>query len=264
MKQAHNGSIGLESRRFLIEGNVKVENESSVRPLWRRLLPLGIIAIALAAFFAAGLQQYFSIESLSKNQAAIREFATNNRLLTMMIIVAIYATVTAISFPGAAIMTLLSGFVLGTVYGGISVIVGATIGATIIFLAGRSAAGDVLTRRGGSHVAKLEQGFSKNALSYLFVLRLVPLFPFWLVNLAAAAFRVPTRDYIVATFFGIMPGTFVFASVGAGFSSITESSSVGIDVLLRPAVFGPIVALILLSMVPIVYKRYFAKEGATL
>ncbi len=223
-------------------------------PTWKRFLPLGIIVAALTAFFGFGLQRFFTLDSLAANQEAIKNYADANRLATMLGVIVIYATVTAISFPGAAIMTLLAGFILGTLYGGISVVIGATIGATIIFLAGRSAAGDLLAKRGGETVAKLEAGFTKNALSYLFVLRLVPLFPFWLVNLAAAAFRVPTQVYIFATFFGIMPGTFVFASVGAGFSSITESSEVSIDVLLQPAVFLPIIGLAVLSLLPIIFK----------
>ncbi len=231
------------------------ENDNSAPPTWKRFLPLGVIAAALIAFFGLGLQRYFTLDSLAANQETIKNFADANLVATMLAIIAIYAAVTAISFPGAAIMTLLSGFILGTLYGGISVVIGATIGATIIFLAGRSAAGDLLAKRGGDTVAKLEAGFTNNALSYLFVLRLVPLFPFWLVNLAAAAFRVPTRVYVFATFFGIMPGTLVFASVGAGFSSITESSDIGLEVLLQPAVILPIIGLAILSLLPIVFKK---------
>ena len=223
-------------------------------PAWKRFLPLGVIVAALTGFFGFGLQQYFTLDSLAANQEAIKNYADANLLTTMLGIIVVYAAVTAISFPGAAIMTLLAGFILGTLYGGISVVIGATIGATIIFLAGRSAAGDLLAKRGGNTVAKLEAGFTKNALSYLFVLRLVPLFPFWLVNLAAAAFRVPTQVYIFATFFGIMPGTLVFVSVGAGFSSITESSDIGIEVLLQPAVILPIIGLAALSLLPIIFK----------
>lgn len=240
-----------------------VETDAEQSAAWKRFLPLGVIGVALAAFFGLGLQRYFTLDSLAANQTAIKAFAEDNLGLSMLAIIAIYAAVTAISFPGAAVMTLLAGFILGTLYGGISVVIGATIGATIIFLAGRSAAGDVLARRGGDAVARLEAGFAKNALSYLFILRLVPLFPFWLVNLAAAAFRVPTRSYVLATFFGIMPGTFVYASVGAGFSSITESSSVGLDVLLRPAVILPIVGLVALSLLPIVFKKYINPEQDT-
>jgi len=236
------------------------DDVSTGAPAWKRLLPLGVIVIALVTFFALGLQQYLTLESLSANQAAIRKLADTNLFLAMLSVIGIYAVLTAISFPGAAILTLLSGFVLGTLYGGVSVVIGATIGATIIFLAGRSAAGDVLARRGGDSIARLEAGFARNSLNYLFVLRLVPLFPFWLVNLAAAAFRVPVRDYIVATFFGIMPGTFVYASVGAGFSSITESVDVGFDVLLRPAVIGPIVGLVVLSLLPIALKKFTGQE----
>ena len=186
------------------------------KPAWQRLLPLAVIGLALALFFAAGLHQYLSLDTLAANQARLQQLADENLLVAMLTVIVVYATLTAISVPGAAIMTLLSGLILGTVYGGISVVIGATIGATLLFLAGRSAAGDVLARKGGDTVAKLEAGFSENALSYLFIIRLVPLFPFWLVNLSAAAFQVPTRTYVIATFFGIMPGTFIYAAVGAG------------------------------------------------
>jgi uncharacterized membrane protein YdjX (TVP38/TMEM64 family) len=224
-------------------------------PAWKRFLPLGVIVAALTAFLGFGLQRYFTFDSLAANQEVIKNYASANLLTSMLGIIVVYAAVTAISFPGASIMTLLAGFILGTLYGGISVVIGATIGATIIFLAGRSAAGDLLAKRGGNAIAKLEAGFTKNALSYLFVLRLVPLFPFWLVNLAAAAFRVPTQVYVFATFFGIIPGTLVFASVGAGLSSITESSDIGIEVLHQPAVILPIIGLAVLSLVPIIFKR---------
>lgn len=237
------------------QGNA--ETESAV---WKRFLPLGVIVAALALFFGFGLQRYFTLDSLAANQAAIKDFAVANRGLTMLAIIAVYAAVTAISFPGAAVMTLLAGFILGTLYGGIAVVIGATIGATLIFLAGRSAAGDVLARRGGETVKKLEAGFTKDATSYLFILRLVPVFPFWLVNLAAAAFRVPTRIYVLATFFGIMPGTFVYASVGAGFGSIAESSSVGLDVLLKPAVILPILGLAGLSLLPVIFKKTLRRK----
>ncbi len=233
----------------------------TTKPLWKRLLPLGVIGLALALFFAAGLHQYLSLETLASNQVKLQQLADENLLVAMLTVIVVYATLTAISVPGAAIMTLLSGLILGAVYGGISVVIGATIGATIIFLAGRSAAGDVLARKGGDTVAKLEAGFSENAMSYLFILRLVPLFPFWLVNLSAAAFQVPTRTYVIATFFGIMPGTFIYAAVGAGLGSITESSSVGAEVLLQGKVIIPLVALILLSLVPILVKRFKKDRG---
>ena len=241
----------------------KKEGGADNRAAWKRFVPLGVIAIALVLFFSFGLQRNFTLESLASNQTAIKSFAEANNGLAMLTIIFVYTAVTAISFPGAAVMTLLAGFILGTLYGGISVVIGATLGSTIIFLVGRTAAGDVLARRGGETVAKLEAGFAENALSYLFILRLVPLFPFWLVNLAAAAFRVPIRHYMLATFFGIMPGTFVYASVGAGFSSITESSDVGLDVLVRASVILPIVGLIVLSLLPIAYKKLVSTKSET-
>jgi uncharacterized membrane protein YdjX (TVP38/TMEM64 family) len=223
---------------------------------WQRLLPIGVIALALIAFYAFGLQEFIALESLRKNQSLVQAYADSHRYISMLLTIVIYASLTAISFPGAAILTLLSGFVLGTLYGGISVVIGATIGATIIFLAGRSAAGDIIARKGGEKMARLEAGFAKNSLSYLFILRLVPLFPFWLVNLAASAFRVPLKNYVIATFFGIMPGTFVYSSVGAGFSSITESADVGFDTLGRAEILLPIAGLVALSLLPVFIKKF--------
>ncbi len=237
------------------------ETTDTAKPKWKRFLPIGVIVIALIAFFATGLNEYFTVDAIAENQSALKDFAKENLILAMLAVIVVYAIATAISAPVGSIFTLLSGFILGTLYGGISVVVGATIGATIIFFAGREAAGDTLAKLGGNKMKSLEEGFAKDAMSYMFILRLVPLFPFFVVNLAAAAFRVPTRSYIIATFFGIMPGTFVFASVGAGFSSITESEDIGLNVLLQPEIIGPIIGLIILSLVPIAYKKFKGEDS---
>ncbi len=235
------------------------ESASAPKPLWKRLLPLGVIGVVLAVFFATGANEYLSLDSLQDNQAALKDFARDNLFLAMAAVIAVYALCTAISFPGASALTLLSGFVLGTVFGGISVVIGATIGATIIFLAARNAAGDTLVKRGGKLMKKMEAGFKEDAWSYMLILRLVPLFPFWLVNIAPAAFRVPTLTYVWTTFVGIMPGTFVYASLGAGVSSIADAGSINFG---DPSVFGPILGLIALSLIPLIYKR-FAKKSNT-
>ncbi|UTW55908.1 TVP38/TMEM64 family protein [Kordiimonas sp. SCSIO 12610] len=238
------------------------ESTAAAKPAWKRFLPIGIIVIALIAFFATGLNEYFTVDAIAENQSTLKEFARDNLVLAMLAVVVIYAIATAISAPVGSIFTLLSGFILGTLYGGIAVVVGATIGATIIFYAGREAAGDTLAKLGGEKMKNLEEGFAKDAMSYMFILRLVPLFPFFVVNLAAAAFRVPAKSYVIATFFGIMPGTFVFASVGAGFSSITESENIGAGILLQPEIIGPIIGLVVLSLVPIIYKKIKGEDTA--
>jgi len=231
------------------------------KPLWQRLLPLVIIAAALGGVFATGADSYLSIDSLQQNQAALKDFAASNLYAAIAVTIAVYALSTAISIPGALVLTLLAGFILGTWAGTFAVVLGATIGATLIFTAARNAAGDSLVKKGGPLMAKMEDGFRENAWSYMLILRLVPLFPFFLVNIAPAAFRVPVWTFVWTTFIGIIPGTAVYASIGAGFSSIADAETLDANVFARPEVYGPVLALIALSLVPIIYKRLSAKDG---
>lgn len=169
-------------------------------PAWKRFLPLGVIAIALALFFLTGLNEYFTLDTLKENREWLVNFAADNRLVAPLVLIAIYAAAVAISFPGASILSIFAGFMFGTWIGGTAVLFGATIGATIIFLAARNATGDALLAKAGPTLKKLEAGFRESELSYMFLLRLVPAFPFWLVNLAPAALGVKLRNYMIATF----------------------------------------------------------------
>ena len=174
----------------------------------------------------------------------------------------IYAVVVAFSLPGGAIMTLTAGFLFGTIGGGLIVVVGATLGATGLFLIARTALGDVLRAKAGPFLARMEEGFRENALSYLLVLRLIPLFPFWLVNLVPAFLGVSTTHYVIGTFFGIIPGTFVFASVGNGLGALLDAGEdPNLGVIFQPEVLGSLVALALLSLLPVLYKRHQAKKS---
>jgi uncharacterized membrane protein YdjX (TVP38/TMEM64 family) len=131
-----------------------------------------------------------------------------------------------------------------------------------VFLAARSAVGDALRRRAGPFAAKLEDGFRENALSYLLVLRLIPLFPFWLVNIVPALLGVPTRTYVAGTLLGIIPGTFVFVSVGNGIEAVIDQGGVpGLEIFLEPAVFLPLAGLTLLALLPVGYKQLRSRFG---
>ena len=153
-----------------------------------------------------------------------RRPSPNNRLLAVLAMVALYAVIVALSLPGASVMTLTSGLLFGWFTGGLAAIIGATIGATAIFLIAKTAFGETLRAKAGPAIAKLQDGFKEDAMSYLLFLRLVPAFPFWLVNLAPALLGVPLGTYVIATFLGIIPGTFAFASVGAGLDSVITSA----------------------------------------
>jgi len=226
-----------------------------------KLAPLAILAAGLAAFFALDLGQYVTLDTLKENREVLQTFVAENAAIAVTIYMGVYALMVAFSLPGALIATLTGGFLFGTLFGGLTTVVAATVGATIVFLIAKTALGDTLRAKAGPGIQKMEAGFQKNAFSYLLVLRLVPLFPFFLVNLAPAFLGVKLRTFMVATFFGIIPGTFVFASVGNGLGAIFDKGGEpDLGIIFQPEVLGPILALAALSLVPVIYKR-FSKEA---
>jgi uncharacterized membrane protein YdjX (TVP38/TMEM64 family) len=177
--------------------------------------------------------------------------------VAILAFMAIYIAAVAFSIPGAVWLTIAGGFVFGSIAATFYIVVAATIGATAIFLLARYVLGDIFRAKAGQALKKMEDGFRKNALSYLLVLRLVPLFPFFLVNLVPAFLGVPLRIYVIGTFFGIIPGTFVFATVGAGVGDALAAGA-GVDpaaALRQPTVIGALAGLAILALIPIVYKR---------
>jgi uncharacterized membrane protein YdjX (TVP38/TMEM64 family) len=162
----------------------------------------------------------------------------------------------AFSLPGALVATLTGGFLFGTVLGGTATVVAATIGATILFIAARTAFGDLLRAKAGPAIKRMEEGFRENAFSYLLVLRLVPLFPFFLVNLAPAFLGVTLPTFVGATFIGIIPGTFVFASLGNGLGAVFDAGRTpDLGLVKEPQVILPLLALAVLALVPVLYRR---------
>ncbi len=229
----------------------------------RKLAPVAAIAAAFAAVFAIGLDDYLSFQALRENREVLMQYVADNAALSVVIFIAVYAATTTLSLPGGAILTIAGGFLFGAVFGSLWVVIGATLGATGVFLAARSAFGQSLRAKAGPWLKKMEDGFNQNALSYLLVLRLVPIFPFFVVNLVPALVGVPLRTYVLATVIGIIPGSFVFASVGAGLGSVFDSmQDFSPAAALTPEVITALVGLALLSLVPVGYKILKASRSA--
>jgi len=225
-------------------------------PLWARLLPLIVIGAGIAAFFIFGLDQYLSFESLRDHRQHLLDWYEQNQMMAVVSFIGIYILVVAFSVPGASWMSLGAGFLFGTVQATLYVVFAATIGALAVFLVARYALADFLHKKTGEMTRKMEDGFKENALSYLLVLRLVPLFPFWLVNLVPAFLGVPARTFVIGTFFGIIPGTAVFCSVGNGLGAVFEAGGTpDLGIIFEPQILGPILGLAVLSLIPIVYKK---------
>jgi len=229
--------------------------------LFRRILPIAVLIAGFAAFLALDLDRFVSLEALKENRETLRMLVSDNGIVAILAFALIYAVVIAFSLPGGAIMTITGGFLFGAFSGGLVVVVGATVGATALFLIARTALGDVLRAKAGPFMSKMEDGFRSNALSYLLVLRLIPLFPFWLVNLVPAFLGVSTTTYVIGTFFGIIPSTFVYASVGNGLGALIDA---GQDpdpgIISRSELLGPLVGLAVLALLPVVYKKIQARK----
>ena len=227
----------------------------------KRLLPLLVLAIGLGLFFAFGLGEYLSIEALQEHREWLKGQIDEYGLLANLVFVALYVLAITFSVPGGSILTIVGGFLFGTLVATITVVIGATIGATCLFLVARYALYDMLHAKAGAAVQKMEHGFKENAFNYLLVLRLVPLFPFWLVNLVPALLGVPLKTYVLATAIGIVPGTFVYASVGNGAGEILAAGGeLNLAVIFEPHVLVPILGLAVLALIPVFYKAWKARK----
>jgi len=226
-----------------------------------RLLPFALLLVGLALFFAFGLQRYLGCDTLRDNRTWLLGWVESHRLTAIAVFMALYATVVALSIPSAAALTVTAGFLFGAVLATGMVAVAGTLGATILFLAARTAFRDLLRARAGPWLARLERGFAENGLSYLLVLRLVPIFPFFVVNLVPAFLGLGLRTYVVGTLLGIIPGTFVYTSLGAGLGSIFDSGGqCTLQHVLTPQLVLALVGLGLLAMLPIAYRRFTARR----
>lgn len=225
-----------------------------------RFAPIAAVATAFALALVFRVHERFSLDALFAQSARLDSFVADNYAAALAIFMVVYGAAVASSIPGASFLTLSGGFLFGTWVGGASAWIAATIGATAIFLAARTAFADILRARASGWLDKLAAGFRDNAFNYLLALRLTPIAPFFVVNLAPAFFNVKLRDYVLATLIGMIPGTFVYASVGAGLraalatGAAANPSEAARAILFSPALFGPILALIALALLPVAIK----------
>ena len=236
---------------------------SQPNPLIRRL-PLIIIAVVAVLGFVF-LRDNLTFDALAENREALIAFRDANYLLTALSFIAIYIVIVGFSLPGATIATLTGGFLFATFPGALFNVIGATVGAAAIFLAARWGFGEKLgAKLEGSDgiVKKIKDGIDENQWSMLFLIRLVPAVPFFMANLILSFLQVPLRRFVVSTFFGIMPGTVVFTSVGAGLGEVfARGESPDLGIIFEPAILFPILGLSVLAALPIVIKAVRGKKG---
>lgn len=226
-------------------------------------LPL-VVIMAFAVIGAVFLRDYLSFEALRDNREALMAFRDGNFALTVAGFVLAYIVIVAFSLPGALIATLTGGFLFGTLAGSLLSVTGATIGACVIFMAARLGLGEKLKARMDAStgtVRKIKQGLDENQWSMLFFIRLVPAVPFFVANLIPAFLSVPLHRFVISTFLGIIPGSLVYASVGAGLGAVfARGETPDLGIIFEPHILLPILGLSALSLLPILVKSVTGKK----
>ncbi|KAB2920862.1 MAG: TVP38/TMEM64 family protein [Hyphomicrobiaceae bacterium] len=250
-----------------------------VRP-WARFGPIAVIAAVTIVVLAMGWHRQITLENVVMFRDRFHDLLAHHGFLALLAFVCVYIVVAALSIPCGFILTTTGGLLFGWLQGGIAAVLGATTGATIVFLLARSALGESLSKQAAPWLDKLRRGFKDEALSYLLFLRLVPAFPFWFVNIAPAILGVPLRTYVVATFLGIIPATMAFASIGAGLDSIVATAkaeyvaclaaggadacklTINASSLVTKELMLAFVLLGLAALIPVAFKRWRHSHAA--
>jgi len=244
---------------------MELNKDNNQKRLWeillKRWLPLLVIFLVLALIFGTGLQKYLSFESLKTHRNVLLEWTNTHFLWSSLIFVAVYTIAVAVSIPGATFLTLAGGFLFGPVFGSILVVISATMGATLLYFAVKTSLGDWLAQKATGWISRMREGFQENAFSYLLFLRLVPVFPFWVINIVPAFLGVSAATFVVATFFGIMSGSVVYVLVGNGLSHIFATNQTpNLSIIFDASVLYPLLALAALSLLPVIYQKFFKKR----
>ncbi|MBI1254396.1 MAG: TVP38/TMEM64 family protein [Hyphomonas sp.] len=227
--------------------------------LWVRLWPVYVILIGLGLALSQGWHEYLTLDSLSANAVSLDAMVRENFLIVFALYILVYAAATTFMVPGSA-LTIAGGFLFGLVLGTPATVIGATIGASILFFASKTSIGAVLRDVAGPFIEKMRAGFAENPVSYMFALRLIPVFPFAAVNIAPGLLGAKYSDYLLTTFFGIIPGTLAYSWIGAAVKgTLLEGGTPDISSL--AANFVPaFLALGLVSLLPVAYKKFFPRK----
>lgn len=226
-----------------------------------RFLPASLLILGLILAISLDLHQALNLGFLGEYHYILREFINNHKALSLFLFCLLYMSIVAISLPGASFLTLSSGYLFGALYGGIASHFSATLGAVLIFLATRTALGDCLRNRTSPFLEIIAQGFKRDEYGYLLLFRLIPLYPFFVMNLAPAFLGARIKPFIITTFLGIIPGTYILACVGKGLGLFLQQGDMPkTDLLSEPEIILPLMGGSLLIVLHMVYKMRKARK----
>ena len=217
----------------------------------KKLLILIAVVLLVALFFRFYLGRFLTLDSLKANRQALLDFYATHTLTMVSGFMALYIIQTALSLPGAAILSLAAGAIFGTLLGTVYAVIAASIGATLAFLVTRYLLRDMVLKRFGDKLEGMNRELETRGLNYLLFLRLVPVFPFFLINLAAGLTRLPLRTFVLGTTIGIIPGGFVYVNAGASLATISSLAGIA-----SPRVLGSFALLGLFALIPALYSKF--------
>lgn len=229
---------------------------------FRRVLPLLLLVAVAVALWRSGLARELSWSALARHQAALRALVAAHPLAAPAAFVVLYALIVAFSIPEAALATVTSGLLFGPWFGGGLAVLGATLGAVLLFVVARTALAGFMARRAKALLGRIRPGLERDGFSYLLALRLLPIVPFWLVNLGAALCGMRLFPYAAATLLGIIPTTLVFAWIGAGVGDVLAvGGRPDLSLIFSPSILGPLAALAALSLAPVLWRRFRRRDA---
>ncbi|MEO1553336.1 MAG: VTT domain-containing protein [Pseudomonadota bacterium] len=235
--------------------------EKKQSSIWIKLWPVYLIALVMIGAWQLGVFQYLSLDTLREQQDVLKGFVSENLILAVAIFIAVYAAATLFMLPGALWVTIAGGFLFGLVGGSLATIAGATLGASMLFFAAKTSIGSALRQRAGPFMTKMEAGFNESPFSYMFALRLIPVVPFPVANIAPALLGAKYREYVITTALGIVPGvvayTWIGHSVGASLDPDATQDLFGVVANFIPA----FAALGVVALIPVAYKKITGRKA---
>lgn len=217
---------------------------------------LALLCVIFVAFFYFHLYEYFTLKTLKIYQLDIQLWTSTHYKAAVSLYLLTYITLIACAIPCATFLTLLGGFLFGSIAVLYSLF-STTCGGVILFLAVRFAIGSHISMRSSGWIKKMESGFQKNAFHYLLMLRLIPILPCWISNIAAGALNVPLKTFVFATILGLIPSTIIYVMAGESLDKLIVTADTSfLNTILTPSVFLPLLGLAILSLFPIIYKHY--------
>ncbi|MEM7662431.1 MAG: TVP38/TMEM64 family protein [Pseudomonadota bacterium] len=244
-----------------IAGQMEPEKKPTTMQRVTKLWPIALILGGLGIAVSQGWHNYLTVEGISQNIEWLDAQVAANFTLVLGAYMVVYAAATAFMVP-ASFLTIAGGVLFGLAFGTLGTVIGATLGASVLFIAAKTSIGESLRSIVGPFIDKMQAGFNEDALSYMFALRLIPAFPFAVVNIAPAILGAKYRDYLITTFFGIVPGTLAYTWIGVAVGDTVRAGG-DVDIGTLAANFIPaFIALGVVALIPVAYKKIFKKGAA--